>query len=61
MSRPAISIPGLRARWSHYCSRHVREQGAALLLVSHDRDMLAKFSRVEDFAKLNRVAPDALP
>lgn len=37
------------------------ERGAALLVVSHDREVLAKFSRVEDFAKLNGVAPDGLP
>lgn len=32
------------------------EHEAALLVVSHDRDVLARFGRVEDFAKLNRVA-----
>lgn len=37
------------------------EQGAALLVVSHDKDVLARFSRVEEFTKLNRVAPEALP
>lgn len=31
------------------------EAGAALLLVSHDRDVLGKFERVEDFARLNRA------
>jgi ABC-type lipoprotein export system ATPase subunit len=30
-----------------------RETGAALLLVSHDRDILAAFERVEDLAKVN--------
>ncbi len=29
------------------------EHGAALLLVSHDRDILAKFDQVEEFGKLN--------
>jgi putative ABC transport system ATP-binding protein len=33
------------------------ESGAALLLVTHDRDVLAGFPRVEDFAALNRVSP----
>ncbi len=31
------------------------EQNAALLLVSHDRDVLARFERVEDFRDLNRA------
>ena len=35
-----------------------REHNAALLLVSHDPDVLRVFDRVEDFAKLNRaIAP----
>jgi putative ABC transport system ATP-binding protein len=32
------------------------EQGAALLLVSHDRDILAKFAQVTEFAALNGAA-----
>jgi putative ABC transport system ATP-binding protein len=32
------------------------EQGAALLLVSHDRDILAQFEHVTEFAKLNHTA-----
>lgn len=32
-----------------------REQRAALLLVSHDEDVLAQFENVRDFAQLNRV------
>jgi ABC-type lipoprotein export system ATPase subunit len=32
------------------------EQGAALLLVSHDRDILAQFENVTDFKQLNRPA-----
>ncbi|MBM3976680.1 MAG: ABC transporter ATP-binding protein [Planctomycetes bacterium] len=32
-----------------------REQGAALLVVSHDRDVLARFERVHDLAELNRA------
>ncbi len=33
-----------------------RENGAALLLVSHDREVLGKFESVQDLAKLNRAA-----
>jgi ABC-type lipoprotein export system ATPase subunit len=33
-----------------------RENGAALLLVSHDRDVLGKFETVQELAKLNRAA-----
>jgi putative ABC transport system ATP-binding protein len=33
-----------------------RENGAALLLVSHDEGVLAQFERVEDFRALNRAA-----
>jgi ABC-type lipoprotein export system ATPase subunit len=33
------------------------EQGAALLLVSHDKDILARFERVEEFAQINEVTP----
>ncbi len=33
-----------------------RENGAALLLVSHDRDVLSKFETVQELAKLNRAA-----
>jgi ABC-type lipoprotein export system ATPase subunit len=32
------------------------EQGAALLLVSHDREILARFTEVADFKQLNRTA-----
>jgi putative ABC transport system ATP-binding protein len=34
-----------------------RENGAALLLVSHDEAVLAQFEDVRDFARLNRAAP----
>jgi len=38
------------------------EQQAALLLVSHDRDILARFERVENFHVLNRnVRPEGFP
>ena len=32
-----------------------RENGAAFLLVSHDREVLAEFERVEDFHELNKA------
>ncbi len=35
-----------------------RENGAALLLVSHDRDVLGEFEGVHDFAGLNRAVND---
>ncbi|HEY0968344.1 MAG TPA: ABC transporter ATP-binding protein [Opitutaceae bacterium] len=34
-----------------------RENGAALLLVSHDEEVLAQFELKSDFAELNRAAP----
>lgn len=36
------------------------EHATALLVVSHDREILAQFSRVDEFAKLNRVPREAL-
>ena len=33
-----------------------RENGAALLLVSHDRDVLAQFEKVDDLSQINRAA-----
>jgi ABC-type lipoprotein export system ATPase subunit len=33
-----------------------RENGAALLLVSHDRDVLKQFDKVQDLAAINRAA-----
>jgi len=36
-----------------------RENGAALLLVSHDEAVLAQFDDVQDFRVLNRAAPPA--
>src|SRR5947209_2589426 len=32
-----------------------KESGAALLLVSHDRDVLAQFEKVEELAEINRI------
>ena len=36
-----------------------REQGAALLLVSHDEDVLGRFELRRDFAQVNRPAVEA--
>jgi len=33
-----------------------RENGAALLLVSHDREVLARFEDVQDLRQINRAA-----
>ena len=38
-----------------------RENGAALLLVSHDEGVLGQFENVQDFATLNRAAAPAAP
>jgi putative ABC transport system ATP-binding protein len=38
-----------------------REQGAALLLVSHDADVLAAFPQVDDLAQINRAADAHAP
>jgi ABC-type lipoprotein export system ATPase subunit len=38
-----------------------RENGAALLLVSHDRDVLAQFQNAQDLARINRAATEAKP
>jgi putative ABC transport system ATP-binding protein len=35
-----------------------RENGAALLLVSHDREVLGGFESTSDFPKINRAAPE---
>jgi len=32
-----------------------RENGAALLFVSHDRDVLEQFEQVQDFLQLNQA------
>src|SRR5277367_6561133 len=34
-----------------------KESGAALLLVSHDRDVLARFETTQDLERINRPAP----
>ena len=38
-----------------------RENGAALLLVSHDEDVLREFGHVQDFASLNVAAAEGAP
>jgi putative ABC transport system ATP-binding protein len=38
-----------------------RENGAALLLVSHDEEVLGKFGRVQDFTSLNAAAAEPAP
>jgi putative ABC transport system ATP-binding protein len=38
-----------------------RENAAALLLVSHDEEVLRQFGRVEDFASLNVASSEAAP
>jgi putative ABC transport system ATP-binding protein len=44
----------------HLIRRSCEEQGAALLLVSHDPAVLSDFERREDFAQLNRAFGAAL-
>jgi putative ABC transport system ATP-binding protein len=41
--------------------RMCRAHGAALLLVSHDREILGAFDRCEDLSKINRAARAAAP
>jgi putative ABC transport system ATP-binding protein len=38
-----------------------REHGAALLLVSHDEDVLGQFENRRDFAAVNQLAPEGAP
>jgi ABC-type lipoprotein export system ATPase subunit len=38
-----------------------REDGAALLFVSHDREVLGQFEKVRDFAKINRAVAEVTP
>lgn len=54
---PTGNLDRRNARESLALIREVcRESGAALLLVSHDEDVLAQFEHVQDFAALNRAA-----
>jgi putative ABC transport system ATP-binding protein len=53
---PTGSLDRAAARVAVALIREVcREEGAALLLVSHDEEVLAGFERVEDLAFINRV------
>jgi putative ABC transport system ATP-binding protein len=55
---PTGNLDHRRARESIELIRETcRETGAALLLVSHDRELLAGFEQVQDFADLNRATP----
>jgi len=38
-----------------------KEQGAALLLVSHDRDVLGQFENVRQFSVINEAMPEEVP
>ncbi|HVW21545.1 MAG TPA: ABC transporter ATP-binding protein [Opitutaceae bacterium] len=54
---PTGNLDRRNARESLQLIREVcRENGAALLLVSHDEDTLAQFGSVRDFASINRAA-----
>jgi putative ABC transport system ATP-binding protein len=53
---PTGSLDPIRAAEALTLLREMcREQGAALLLVSHDPAVLAQFDRVEEFDRLNRA------
>lgn len=53
---PTGNLDRRNARESLALIREVcRESGAALLLVSHDEEVLANFEQVQDFATLNRA------
>jgi putative ABC transport system ATP-binding protein len=55
---PTGNLDARNARESLALIREVcRENGAALLLVSHDEQVLATFEQVQDFAKLNQIDP----
>ncbi len=54
---PTGNLDSLRAQESLALIREVcAEQGAALLLVSHDAEILARFDRVTELADVNRAA-----
>ena len=53
---PTGNLDAVHARSSLALLRDVcRESGASLLVVSHDRDVLAQFDDVRDFAAINRA------
>jgi len=57
---PTGSLDARRAAETMSLIRELcREQQAALLTVSHDRDMLAQFESVRDFEEINRAAAKA--
>ncbi len=53
---PTGHLDPVRAMESLTLIRQIcRENGAALLLVSHDKEILAKFERIENLSRINRV------
>ena len=59
---PTGNLDRRNAREALYLIREVcREEGAALLLVSHDERVLAQFEQMRDFAFLNRALATAAP
>jgi len=59
---PTGNLDRKHARESLALIREVcRENGAALLLVSHDREVLAQFDDVAELSKINRAAEGAAP
>ncbi|MBI3886109.1 MAG: ABC transporter ATP-binding protein [Opitutae bacterium] len=59
---PTGNLDRRNAREALYLIREVcREEGAALLLVSHDERVLAQFEQMRDFAFLNRALGTATP
>ena len=57
---PTGNLDARNSRESLALIREVcRENGAALLLVSHDEGVLAQFENVQDFAALNRAVTEA--
>ncbi len=57
---PTGNLDSRRAREAMALMRQLcRDQGAALLVVSHSRDILEQFESVRDFSDLNRAAREA--
>ena len=57
---PTGNLDRRNAREALHLIREVcREEGAALLLVSHDERVLAQFEQMKDFAFLNRALTEA--
>jgi putative ABC transport system ATP-binding protein len=58
---PTGNLDHVRAAESLKLIRQIcKEQGASLLLVSHDRDVLSQFEKQEDLGKLNRATQKAV-